>query len=602
MSSPIAETMPTPPARWFKWLRWVAILTSIFVVLQDVETILKAGGVLPAAGAIGIQPSGTTKTMPVRVVVGSVVAGSPAAKAGIEPGDLVRTDPPWQALRAGYLVAGERFELLVQHEGKERSVELVPALAHQEADLNSLRYAVATSITALIGVLILFRAAGRLDAMLLALSLIAFGRPFATPQSYEGMVGLWPLSYAIGLFLNAITYGLFFGFALSFDDRQRGAKWRWAWPLNGLLALGCVIFGGVVWVAGVELWPNQLALFIAHGQATCIPMLPTVAVLLVSRQRVPLAQRRRYTLVLAALVAIFISQLIGFFNWSDRTNSFIYDGAGILGDILSGIVAPAVLAYALLREKVIDLGFAINRTLVFSGVSAVLLLTFGITEWAVEHVLKVEGREANAVIDAGIALGLFLAFHRVQHYVGHVVERLFFHRWQTAEAAFRLFVKRAGFITQRDRLVADFAQAASRFADGAPAAIYLRGEDNRLARMFGDAGAPALLDPDDSAVLAMRADLQPVECNSGKMTGSLLVPMPVRHDIAGVLLMGAKHSSEPYRPDQIALLGWAAEQVGLDLNALEIERLEAMAQQQRGTIAELNAALAAVSRLKSAPA
>ena len=590
---------PSTANRLIRWLRLIAVVMSGYVVLQDVETIANLAGVLPGVGTIGI--TATTETEPFSGVtqVISIAPGSPADRAGITEGDDVRADPPWAFL--GYALAGDEIPVTVTHNGVERRVMLIAA-SDAHLDINQLRYGVATMISALFGIVVLMRSAGRLPALLLGLGLVAFGRPYIFPQPYEGAGWLFPFTNAIDYLLNAVNFPLFLGFAVSFDASVRGASLRWGWPLFRIMMLASIAIWALAWLTQTWQLPGSSVFWWLSFQTMVIPMIATVAVLINGRQGAPIAARRRYTLMLAALVPMFISQttsnqLFSGLSPAEWTGSPLQ----IAADTLSGILTPALLAYAILHEKVIDLGFAINRTLVFSIVSAILLAAFGISEWAVEHVLKVEGREANALIDAGIALSLFLGFHRIQHSVRHFVESMFFREWHAAETALRLFVKRAGFITQADRLAADFAKAVERFAGGAQVAIYLRDGDGRLAKMVGDlAGAPQLLDPDLPAILALRAELQPIEDGAEEMAGILLVPMAVRHELGGVLLMAAKPSGEPYRPDQIELLGWAAEQIGLDLNALEIERLEKVSQRQRSEIAELNAAIDAIGRLTRA--
>ncbi len=45
-------------------------------------------------------------------------------------------------------------------------------------------------------------------------------------------------------------------------------------------------------------------------------------------------------------------------------------------------------------------------------------------------------------------------------------------------------------------------------------------------------------------------------------------------DVRGFVLFGAKPEGVDFRPDEIELIGWATVQVGLDLHALRIERLQ----------------------------
>jgi hypothetical protein len=583
-----------------RWLRIFALALAVYATLQNIETVAHVAGILPGAGGIGLDATVEDPVFSGLRRVTSTDPGSPAALAGIVPGDMVRTDPPW--LPIGYALAGEHFQVTVVHNGHVRRAVLV-AQPHDAPDFSQLRYAIALSISAVFGLLIVLRGGKRADALLLGMALLAFGRPYLAPQPYESVGSLFVLSYGIDILLNAAVFQLFFAFALAFDRRMRGETVPWGRSVLWLTTGAAILEWGLVWLTQTWQLPGYSTAFWVAFQSMIVPVILTLAVLWIGRWRAALAQRRRYTLMLAACVPLFASQII---------SNQIYDGSGfsftsnplqIFSDVLSGILTPALLAYAILRERVIDLGFAINRTLVFSIVSAILLSAFGITEWGVEHILKIEGREANAVIDAGIALALFLGFHRVQHSVRHFVERLFFHKWQAAERALRTFVRRASFVTRADRLAADFTAAAGAFVGGAAAAIYLRGQQGALMRVAGDLGsAPEALDPDLAPVLAARAELQPVELDGCALPAALLVPMAMRQELGGILLLGPKPNGEPYRPDQIELLHWAAGQIGLDLNALEVERLEALAEGQRGEIATLRTTVEAIGRMARAPA
>ena len=44
--------------------------------------------------------------------------------------------------------------------------------------------------------------------------------------------------------------------------------------------------------------------------------------------------------------------------------------------------------------------------------------------------------------------------------------------------------------------------------------------------------------------------------------------------LAGFVLLGPKPIGEDYRPDEIEVLGWATQQIGLDLQAIRVRALE----------------------------
>jgi class 3 adenylate cyclase len=88
-----------------------------------------------------------------------------------------------------------------------------------------------------------------------------------------------------------------------------------------------------------------------------------------------------------------------------------------------GIAMPAGFAVAMLRYRLYDLDLLLNRTLLYSAVSAVLLLAFGVGELIAQRVaLSVVGQQSDLVAAAlGLAAGL--AFRPVRHWLRPIVDR-----------------------------------------------------------------------------------------------------------------------------------------------------------------------------------
>ena len=96
-----------------------------------------------------------------------------------------------------------------------------------------------------------------------------------------------------------------------------------------------------------------------------------------------------------------------------------------------------------------------------------------------------------------------------------------------------------------------------------------------VARAGVDASG-ATIDADDPALAAMRAEqgeIVPAEVGSN-MTAALALPMMHQAALAGFVLRGPKPTGEDCRPDEIEVLGWATQQVGLDLQAIRVRELE----------------------------
>jgi hypothetical protein len=74
----------------------------------------------------------------------------------------------------------------------------------------------------------------------------------------------------------------------------------------------------------------------------------------------------------------------------------------------------------------------------------------------------------------------------------------------------------------------------------------------------------------------MKAERRPLELpgTNGALPGTMALPMLDHGILAGFVLLGRKFEGSRYRPDEVEVLGWAAHQVGLDLQALRARTLE----------------------------
>ena len=576
----------------------LCLVYAAFVFVENVGHGLWIMRLDPATGTIGadlVEPPRHSG----QVIVSHLDPGEPMARAGVAVGDEVRFDRPYDLIRR--IHAGEPVGFTLEHAGHARRVLATadaakpkPPSALQTA---SLAYTVATALAALFGTFIVWRSRRNPTTMLLGMGLVTYGLISINPPSWLSAPALFPMAYLIGAANLTVIPILFYAFAMRFyADHVAPLK---AWEKLGFGAFALVqALGGAL--SGLA--PFNIAGFPAVGDSDILLTVWSflgfglcLAYLALGWRRSAAAVQQRYALMLVATVAIMLSQSMDYL-FQDATAPAVLMVHYLANSVLTGVVASGLFAYAILRHKVFDLGFAVNRTLVYGVVSAILLAAFGVIEWAVDHFLPVGGREKNLLVDAVVAVGVFLTFHRMRDTVEHSIERLFFHRWQQAETALRQFVKEAPFATRSETLTRGFTAALTRFAEGAEAAIYLR-ENGAYQRIDGAiAGMSERIDPDDAALMAIRADPRPAPPDPAlsRVRAALVAPMLNRNEVTGVVLLGPKPSGFDFRPDEVELIGWAARQVGLDLHTLKVEALEAAQLAQSQQIALLSARLEGV--------
>ncbi len=579
------DTHRSAETRGIAWGRLLQVLTlvlGVWILTLDVDGLLHDTGLEPMAGRLGFLAQ-TDPGQAGWLILRKVEPDGATAKAGLRTGDRIRLDRPEIFYRASR--AGEVTGAVVERAGARRHVDMV-ALPVRRGDARTgtlrrdfLEAALASILPALFGLFIALRSRGRLVPTLLGLSLLFVGAGGVNeaPQWVTAPIAVW-LNAAFNYVIFALTAGASVAFAMLFAPEGERRLSRLQWASLAAFAVGCTtlvairVFETVTTSAPPALHFEALLGIVLIGRIILIGANLTPALL-----KSPPRARGRYTLLLVGF-ALMLGANVAI------NVIFILDpggagaGAAILAlRILSGLVAPALFAYAILKNRVLDLGFAVNRTLVYGVVSALLLSTFGLVEWGVDHFVPIAGREKNVLVDAAVAVVVFLSFHRVRDFVERAIEGLFFRRWQEAEAALRTFVREAAFIERSETLTRGFTEALGRFTEGAEAALYFRKDKEPYLRADGAvSGVGETIDPDDPALIALRAAPKPLELDGREtaLQAALITPMVNRNEVIGAVVLGPKPSGLGYRPDEIELIGWATRQVGLDLHALKVEQLE----------------------------
>ena len=566
------------------WPRWqqlllialLAVLIGIRLITTVDHAAYRAGllGELATVGGFQISdpnaPAGFGRMV-------EVAPSGPLAKAGFRNGDFAQTEPSYYYLLRPEV--GDRLNVTLDRDGvrSEHQVLVEPMLASSVTAQTNLRLmnVLAAAVSILVGCFVLWRGWGNPSAILLGAALVAIARGGSGLPAWASTpalaIPLWWL-----LILSSAAAAMLIPFAIRQFEQQVGALPRWHWRLAIIWLGWCVI--SLAAYGSDRFWMTKLMTWAGSGGypslLISISILASMTYLVAGWRRSGAAERSRIALIVFALAAYLFAALQN--SWAAMQTGVLI-GANtapwllVVNAAMQGVVAPGLLAYAVLRHKLFDLGFAVNRTLVFGAVSAVLLVSFGTLEWAVEHLVPEAWHEGSALFSAGIAVGLFLLFHRIRDAVEHVIERLFFRSWHQNEAALKRFVAAAAHVEKPEALAGIFQAELERFTSGADVAIYARSAKGTYASAKGKP-----IDPDDPALAAMRAEqgaVVPAEVSS-PLNAALALPMMHQAALAGFVLLGPKPTGEDYRPDEIANIAWATQQVGLDMQAILVRELE----------------------------
>jgi hypothetical protein len=562
------------------WPRWaellliavlaVLIANRLFMLVDTASVRAGLYGEVPEYGGVLAENQGGQSGF---VIARQVEPSGPLAKAGVQDGDLLRFEHSYETLRRAEV--GETLAFTLDRGGvrSNRQLTVEPTIwneANTQRNFQLLLNLLAATVSLLIACFILWRGWGNKTPMLLGAALISVGISglLLPPWASTPILAIPMWSFAI------TTLGLsslLIPFAMRMVEENVGRLPRWHWrAANVYLTLTIPFFALLGW--NLFSATNFGGMLFRGGPVSVIAPLVGMAYLIVVWRKSEVAVRNRFALIIFALLAYLVGFLVIF--WNLTQSGTLLGGSGwlnYLNALMMGVVAPGTLAYAVLRHKLFDLGFAVNRTLVYGTVSAVLLVGIGLTEYAVKSLVPKVWTQGSVFISAGIAVGVFLIFHRIHHSVEHAIERLFFHKWQVNEAALKRFVAAAAHVEKPEALAGNYVAELVRFTGGATASLYTRTAEGHYASAAGDK-----IDADDPALAAMRAEqgaVVPAELGS-PLVAALALPMMHQAALAGFVLLGPKPTGEDYRPDEIEVLGWATRQIGLDLQAIRVRELE----------------------------
>jgi hypothetical protein len=502
--------------------------------------------------------------------VATVVPNSVAARARIVPGDVLRVRVP-HAFSVNWPIPGQRVTFEVTHGSEKRSVTLTAQKFFVP------RYATEN---------ILF--AAEIIALLLA-ALLAWRRwsdPVARPlmlylllQATTLSVGNLPgYTYAyirsVQTILIFLSYAALIRFTAIYPSEDRLSRLRRGfalWAPAVTLALGVIL---AIDQFAVD-WLNravQATVEYRYASVLCADAVPLLGLVLGALSSPPSDRRR-----LVFLIAFFIAGISGplAYNVVLATSAVSVAAARPLLSTL--IVMNAGFVYMILRQRMFDIGFVLNRAAVYAVLTTVFVPLFALLEWLAERYLSSQNRAESALLQVGIALVLFISIRLVHASAEKVVDQWLFRERHENETALRDFARHVLFVTDEQTITERTVQNVCSRTEASWSAVYLmQGAGNyRLTSRCGDVSPPVMLSENDAAVVAMRADRASAEhVTDSAFHEALILPLFARAVLSGFIVCGPKPSGESYAPDERDALAQIAYGVAVALDGVRLTQLE----------------------------
>ncbi len=193
------------------------------------------------------------------------------------------------------------------------------------------------------------------------------------------------------------------------------------------------------------------------------------------------------------------------------------------------ILVPISVAYAVLKHRVIDVRFFVSRALVYGAITTVAVATLALLEFLIAR--SIEGRNFGFVVELAGAVAIGLGINRLHSSIDRVVDRFVFRSVHLAEQ----HLERIG--------------AALMFAESTAAIDRMFVQETIRALDLESASVVREFDPDDPLALQLHAQPDPIEDGDRLYTAII-----VRHGLLGYVVFGHHRSGAAIDPNERAIL------------------------------------------------
>ncbi|MBV8246760.1 MAG: hypothetical protein JOZ38_12610 [Candidatus Eremiobacteraeota bacterium] len=478
---------------------------------------------------------------------------------GIRPGDRVRVGDVYDWNTATYPWRGQQrtFEFETAH-GTIRehlTAQAVPGFGVWQR-IGGVLALIPETVFLVVAVLLV---ALRPSAMTWSFYLYAVGY-FGTRPAFAFYGNVLPRApFEVMTFVLATVFGSWAAlplipFVLRFPDNKM-TGWRkrvdpFVWAFLALMYVAYVWEWAQRDIAGAGPVPISLLL------DNYVPLVAFAAAALIVienfKRASPEVRQRMAWLVSGTLVSLFA---YGF---------YYIPGVSVASQQVVGFLAvlmPISIGYAVLVHRVIGVGFALNRAIVYGALSIVLVAFVSLLDWISGKV--VSATRLATGIEALVTIGLGFVLNRTHQTFERWVDRIFFGRQHRAERYLRRVAAALPFATDEQAIVDGLVREPVNALHLTGAAFYRRGDDGTYRFAAAERASPAVghFERDNRLVRFLMSeeavvwleDLRAPASGSELDVFVLAVPVLVRHELRCFVLYGAHRSGAQLDPDEVKI-------------------------------------------------
>jgi len=563
------------PSKRARLRTFFVVALSLFVIAENATDVK---GAWKPWGGLGYSDGPDN-------VVQSVYAGSPAAEAGIQPGDQIdlRSTAPkdrGDAANGATGHPGERVTFALIHQGRRRDITLSAIqFAGSSGGYRIVRFCIALLWVLIGAALVLLRP----NLTTWGFFLYCLGNNPGIDHINLLLQYPWPVADAVvSNFIGAAGVAGGIVFALCFlNEPPKG--WRLSalrltpWFFVGLTLF--YLFGTYLFWSGYPPETNGIGQILL----VLIPLLmigPLVATYVNARG----VDRQRIGWVVVAIVlsavALSISAIL-----NQRLD---YNAHLVLFHALElfQIIVPIAVAYAVIKHRVIDVSFVVSRALVYGVLTTLLVAVFSIIDWFFVDYLRLARLGTIAEVGAVVAFGLW--FNGLHERVDYIIDATFFRQRHKAEVQLARVSAALPFATTTSAVANCLIDEPARAMSLASAALFRRDRDGVYTREHSEGWDGSTLlrldDSDETLLMLAQTENGPLSLYdhpwrthgvpSGPAHPVLALPIIVRRELAAIVFYGAHIHGEALDPDEIKVIAALASGAAVAYDHLEAEAMK----------------------------
>jgi sigma-B regulation protein RsbU (phosphoserine phosphatase) len=571
----------------FRGLRFFVGITSTALA----ASIIVAAGGLPRSPFLGMSERGHT--------VGLVQAGGPAHRAGIEVGDHIdAVDGKPVSELSGWLLSlrsldpGTPVRLSITRDGERIERILVPdRLPPAEVGWN-LALAAAALIALFVGSMVLVKRVSVLTAVFclicVALSHLLFF-PYVPPAPlFAAAAGI------VKLLLSAFFPSLFLHFFLLFPY-ERSPLRRHPRALRIPYTISAILFC-LALAAGVQSIPGgtrdrlEVLSGALHSGAFALSLSSSAILFATAYVRTDVPSiRRKLRVALASTVAAVlpIAAVIVYYG--------LFPGRAIAVDrlaVIGLVLLPIGFGYSIVRHGVFDIEHLVKRSLVVTGVTAILVLFYFLSYFLLRALLHTITALSGTLVSIVAFLFVIVLFSPLRDHLQEIVERSVYPDRFEARRRLREFARNLPLLPDEGEIIRASLEAAAR-AFGVTRGAYFPEGEGRGAATFTwgiphGVGAPLLLGPVIRGPVLLRGEpllREEVEAElpSGRLPpderatlnatdARVFAPIETRGRRFGVAVLGGRLEDDAYSGSDLEILDFLATQTALAMENAVFQR------------------------------